>query len=119
MLLNPAHPIYFFKLRRQRNDDYLKQLWMGIREGRVFTDRQCNDVEEVRLVFMVLAMMDRKGMVGMRRRRISMFYEYTNKAGPRSINGKPCFLSVRCLNSLDVKRLWEIREKVESALQAI
>lgn len=44
-------------------------------------------------------------------------YEYLDKAGPRSINGYPCFFSVTFLNGPDsiklsklVKHLWEKRK---------
>ena len=52
---------------------------------------------------------------------IGLVYEYISEAGPTSINGKPCFFSLRLLNHEDTTKMFEyyttykeIREKADN-----
>lgn len=47
------------------------------------------------------------------------FYEYLSEAGPRSINGYPCFFSHRCLIGKDVKKVLKLSAKFSRAKQAM
>lgn len=42
---------------------------------------------------------------------IGIFYEYYDKAGPRSCNGYPMFMSFRILNRPDWERVWKAYER--------
>lgn len=44
---------------------------------------------------------------------IGMVYEYYDKAGPRSINGYPIFMSMHILSKEDTKRFIEMYQKYE------
>lgn len=37
--------------------------------------------------------------------KVGMLYEYMDKAGPRSVNGYPCFFSFRWLDKRDSRRV--------------
>jgi hypothetical protein len=61
--------------------------------------------------FMIMMFMDAKHHQSMREQHIAHVYEYIDKAGPRSINGYPSFLSAQFLNHDDsVKVLARIRQ---------
>lgn len=47
------------------------------------------------------------------------FYEYYDKAGPRSINGYPCFFSHHVLLGDDIKRVLKLANKFEAAKLAM
>ena len=47
------------------------------------------------------------------------YYEYYDKAGPRSVNGYPCFFSCSLLLGKDVKRVLKLSYKFHSAKQAM
>lgn len=86
-----------------KSDKELKQLAVDILAGKVFGTWNFQDVNEanslVSSVFMPLAFMseeDRKKLLSM---EVSHFYETMDKAGPRSINGYPMFMSMQTLTS--------------------
>jgi hypothetical protein len=52
-------------------------------------------------VFMVLIFMDEITIKQMQANDIDVFYEFYDQAGPRSINGYPCFFSCRSMTRAD------------------
>ena len=83
----------------------LKSLAIDIAEGKVFTDRHLTDQPDmIGSVFMVI------GLGGIDQEKvesgeIDMIYEYIDQAGPRSINGLPCFFSCKYLSKDNVNIL--------------
>lgn len=49
---------------------------------------------------------------------IGMIFEYMDKAGPRSINGMPMFVSFGLLSKSDTKKVWDKVKKLEEAEKA-
>jgi hypothetical protein len=73
----------------------LKRFVLDFCDGRVFSNVHCEKPKDVRMVFMVLALMspeqiDELGDVG-------LIYEHMSQAGPMAINGMPTFFSCRTL----------------------
>jgi hypothetical protein len=86
-----------------RTEKELKQLALDVVEGRVFTDRHCNSESDVRSVFMVLSLMDKKQIDEMLEKKPAMFYEYLDKANPISVNGMPTFFSLAFITEEEAK----------------
>ena len=89
----------------------LRRLALDIVEGRVFgtwclTEEQLNAAAAV--VFMTIALGAKVDTS-----KVRHLYEYLDKAGPRSINGRPCFFSHRELTHEDA----DILEPMLKALQ--
>lgn len=101
-----------------KSDAELEQLAQDVVAGRVFTDRHCPNLEDLRMVFLALALADKEQIQELRKLDIGMLYEYLDQAGPRSINGMPCFFSFQYLNSEDFAKFAikykEIRELLEA-----
>jgi hypothetical protein len=67
---------------------------------------------------MVLALSDKEQLKELQKLDIGMFYEYMDKAGPRSINGMPCFFSVQYLNRGDFEKFIIKYKEVKELLDA-
>lgn len=87
-----------------KTDDQLKQIAADLYDDKIFTDRQCND-REISMVFMPIAIGAFSGYSDDELRKIGMIYEYEDKAGPRAVNGKPCFMSLQLLSRDEFTRM--------------
>lgn len=73
--------------------------------GRVFTSAHVRDHGDLRMIFMplglfpVFANWEEDDL-----KKIGVIWEYTKEAGPRSINGYPCFFSLRIMHREDWDR---------------
>ena len=88
-----------------KKDEVLKEIALGILEGRIFCDRQIDNKDLVPQVFMILALMDENTAEQLKEQNICLIYEYMNKAGPVGVNGMPVFMSMRCLNREDTEQM--------------
>lgn len=86
-------------LASQKPEELEKLAW-DIVGGQVYTDRHCPD-NLIMSVFMPMMLVEDKSFVD----DVGLVYEYLDQAGPRSINGQPMFMSMRCLNKADTKIL--------------
>ncbi len=102
-----------------KTDEELKQIALDLFHGRIFSDRHCNTLEEIRSSFLILAFMDEKHAEEMKEKKVSFVYEYLSEAGPRSINGRPVFFSCRYLDEAESKKMFEYYEKMKTAVEAI
>ena len=97
---------------RQMSDEQLRQLCIDIYAGKVFTDRHCNSPQDIGMVFMVV------GLGGLNNDdEPEMIYEYLDKAGPRSVNGMPMFMSVNVMNRADFRAWLPMYIEYEKAQQ--
>lgn len=71
------------------------------------------------MVFMVLLFMDDIQKKQMKRDGTHFFYEYYDKAGPRSMNGMPIFMSCHILSGDDVKRIITKRNEIAALLDGV
>lgn len=79
--------------------EQLEQLAQDIAARRVFHSGMCERTEDVAMVFMPFGLMgDNLTLAEMIEQKVAIFYEYLDKAGPRSVNGMPMFFSMNMLN---------------------
>lgn len=102
--------------RPVRTDEELKQIAVDLLAGRIFTDRHFRSTEEwqslIRSVFMVLAFMETDALKDMGD-HCAMIFEYFDKAGPRSINGYPSFMSFQIILKTEIDRLFQYYEAMK------
>jgi|EndMetStandDraft_8_1072994.scaffolds.fasta_scaffold750238_2 hypothetical protein len=98
-----------------KTDEELKQVAQDLLDGRIFTDRHCKDLYELRSSFLVIALMEPEAMKKMEEDKINFIYEYYDKAAPRSVNGRPIFFSCHCLTEAESKRMFEFYEQMKPA----
>lgn len=76
------------------------------------------DPRMIGMVFLVLSLLDREHLKAMEAAGIASFYEYIDKAGPRSINGMPSFMSVQSLDLHDTRELFRRAAEIQELLDA-
>jgi hypothetical protein len=81
----------------------LEQLAWDIIGGRVFGTWSHPDAAS--LSFMILHLLDREQIEALKANEIVHMYEYLDKAGPRSVNGLPSFMSCLYLDKHDAGEL--------------
>jgi len=88
----------------KRTNEQLKQIALDIHKNLIFSTghMEAHELQHVGTVFMPLAL-------GATEKRspesIGMIFEYYSKAGPRSINGMPIFMSCQFVHKDDMKVL--------------
>ena len=112
--------IYWIYEMAEKN---LKQLAIDISENKVFGTFNIreDDIEiNMPMVFIPIALMNQKQKQKIIDEETVHIYEHMDKAGYRSVNGMPCFLSMNCINKEDwikvVKYIKEYEVKVKSFL---
>lgn len=96
---------------KRMTDEELRVLALNMIEGRVFTDWHIPSNQVVHMlpvIFLPLALMSREQHTDYIQDPPGMVYEDLSKAGSRSINGMPSFLSCRMVSRADVPRLREL-----------
>jgi hypothetical protein len=119
-----------------RTDKELKQIAIDIHAGRIWTDRHCQNPDDITRVFMplIFALADvekTEDKVEQLKRKVEksknrklleeagMIFEYIDKAGPMAINGMPMFLSFHILNKEETVKVCKYYEKVCKAIDKI
>lgn len=82
----------------------LKQLALDTADGKVFTDRHLskNQYDLLPNIFMPLLFLNEELKAKLEKECV-LVYEYLEKAGPRSINGYPMFMSFRYLTQEELE----------------
>jgi len=93
----------------------LLELARDFRAGHVFTDRHLRSLDDLTMVFMPLIFADQSLLDRLAQEPPGMFYEHLSQAGPRSVNGYPCFFSVKALSIDDTSALMAMIKTLESA----
>lgn len=100
-------------------EEEIKKLADDIYRGIIFTDRHIKNPDDIYRVFIPLVLLNEEQIEKFNADKHGMIYEYMDKAGPRSINGMPMFLSLRLLSQEDAKKVDEkyiqIKKAVENA----
>ena len=97
-----------------RTDKELKEIAKDVVENKIFTDWHIREFEfkaTAPMVFMPLMFLEKEQVEGMK--DAGMVYEYYDKAGPRSINGYPIFMSMRVLHKDQSELLKKYMDKYE------
>ncbi len=82
----------------------LKRFVLDYCDGRIFTSADLQDHGDARMVFMPLGLMDAEQLEALKEADPGVIYEHMDQAGPRSINGMPCFFSFKTLTRDEWKR---------------
>lgn len=77
----------------------LTQFVLNVCDGQIFTSLQVDEHTPIHFVFMVLALMTEPPPED-----TAIAWEYLSQAGPRSIDGYPCFFSCHFMNKEDWER---------------
>lgn len=98
------------KVRRLSREE-LAEFVMGVCDGNIYTSVGLGP-SEIRMVFMPIALGGLEGFTEEEIGEIGCIWEHLNQAGPRSINGRPGFFSMRLLHIEDAKlaQVWIKKE---------
>jgi hypothetical protein len=102
-----------------KTDEELKEIALGIHKGHIFTDRHVRSAQELSLVFMPLIFLKEEQIDKIKKEDIGMVYEYMDKAGPRSVNGMPCFMSMQMITEAEAKTVIGYVEKYREAEKTV
>lgn len=90
------------------SEEELKAFTLGLIDGRVFTSAHVGEADMLPMIFMPLGlgMFADHGDKELKAidEKLGVFWEWMDRAGPRSVNGYPCFFSVRMLCKSDWER---------------
>lgn len=102
-----------------KTDEEIKQLALDCISDKIFTSQMCRSEEDIPMVFMVLTFTSKEMINQMIELKLSLIYEYYSEAGPRSVNGYPCFLSMKWLNVDDNNRFINKVKEINDALKSL
>jgi hypothetical protein len=94
-----------------KTESELRQLAVDIVEGKVFTDKHDRGGLEYGDIWLPIRLGAFAEWSTEDLKRIGMLYEYVNKAGDRSVNGYPTFLSLNALDMEDNNKVWKFHEQ--------
>ena len=99
----------------------IKELATDTFKEKVFFSTMLQEGQEHLLtsVFMPVMFMDNKQIKDVEEKNIVAFYEYFEKATPRSINGYPMFMSMHMINKEDLTEVQELIKKLQDATNAV
>ncbi len=87
----------------------LKQIAVDLYDDKIFCDRQLTNQSSMPMVFLPIALGAFKNEEDVK--DIGLIYEYLSEAGPRGINGYPCFFSMRILTIEETKEMFKHYEE--------
>ena len=98
------------------NKQELKQLALDIMENKVFGSWMIHPNESESLIgsiFTPLIFLNQEQLEKLKNQKPAHFYEYMDKAGPRTINGYPIFMSFRSLTKEESIKLAKFLESLK------
>lgn len=101
-------------LKSKHTDQELKDIAKDIYRNNIFTDWHIENPEDIKLSFMILRFMEKEDFED-----VGLVYEYMSKAGPRSVNGLPTFMSCRLLNIKEVVVVREYYHAYKEAMETV
>lgn len=93
------------------SDEELRELVLGVCDGRIFTSGMLRDMKDLPVVFLVVALGLFSGWTKEEIEDVGEIYEYLSAAGERGVNGYPCFMSCHLVNKADWARASEAIKK--------
>jgi hypothetical protein len=84
-----------------KTEEEIKEIAKGIWAGQILT----TDHENSRDSFMLMSLLGPEHLQDYMDANITCIYEHMSKAGPRSVNGMPIFMSHHVLNSTDHEKV--------------
>jgi hypothetical protein len=104
--------------RKARTDEELKQIAQDAYAGKIFTCQQA-EPEMWKMIFMPLGLMSDEQLVEFANSDPGLFFEYLDKAGPRSVNSYPIFFSFQTLSQEEAKKVRELLKKIGEAMNNV
>lgn len=101
-----------------KTDDELKAIAKDLWTGKIFTDRQCQDLKDIPRVFMVIPFMKKEEAVKILN-NCGLIFEYLSSSTGIAINGNPTFFSFRYLNKDDTEKMFKYYDLVNQAMESI
>ncbi len=86
---------------QSKTREELKQFAMDVYDCKIFTHAQLRNQYDLRSVFMPIALGCLNDWTEEEIAEVGFIYEYMSEAGPRSVNGYPCFTSVKFMDKTD------------------
>jgi hypothetical protein len=108
----PREP-YVRKTAAER-EELAQEIWAG----RIFTSQHVRDPGDISMVFMVLAFLDNGFRDWALENNIAVLYEEMSKAGPRGVNGYPCFFSMKMLDKEDAQAVFDRVREIQAFMDA-
>ncbi len=105
----------------RKTDLEIANLALGIFQNRIFTSLQVapEDQSLIKTIFMPLAFLDAESAKRMHDENVSLIYANMSDAGPRSLNGYPCFMEANWLNREDAGRVLDRYKAICAAVQGV
>jgi hypothetical protein len=102
-------------------DKELKKIGIDLYKEKIFTSAQIrpDDKGLVMSIFIPLSLLTKEKRKLMNSIEPAVYFEYIEKAEPRSINGYPAFLSLHCLNADEWKKVLRVRNELLEAEKRI
>lgn len=94
-----------------KTEEELKQIAMDLVDGKIFSILQLKNPSDVDMVFMPIALGAFSELTKEQIEDIGLIYEYLDKAGPRAVNGNPCFMSFQYLSREPSMKVLELAKK--------
>lgn len=99
---NPVREAY---VHTEQTDEELRHLAMHLVHGNIFGSWDCPDTDILRMVFLTVGLYTTENLQELKDAGVHGFYEYMDKAGPRTINDYPMFLSVKFLSKNEMEKM--------------
>lgn len=92
---------------QDRSEKQLRKIALDIADGKVFGTWMLheNETNMIGHIFMPFILGGKEFADQLIANKIAHFFEYYEKAGPRSINGYPIFWSIRCVSETESEKL--------------
>lgn len=103
----------------RKTDDEIRSLALQLYRGEIFTSMQIDDPRMIGNVFMPIMFMDDLHKKMLMINGAYCFYANMEDAGPRAINGYPCFFSMMYLDREDAKRLIDKLAVIEEMMDNV
>lgn len=104
-----------------RTDEELKQLGSDLQSDKIFTTAHIRegDGSLIRSIFMALVFLNEEQTEKLKDDKVEILFEYYHKAGERSINGYPIFMSMQYMTHDEWVKVIEYHDKIKSAIEGI
>lgn len=108
---------------KKRTDEELRKIAWDAMNQKLFMSDQFRSPDEaermLRLVFIPLGFLEKKGIAEIKRRKVAHFYEYYERALPRSVNGLPQFISCYSLTDSEYAAVRKYEAKFRAEADAL
>lgn len=102
-----------------KTDEEIKTLAIDLQAGKIYTDRHVKNPSELGMVFMAIALGALSGWTEEDIKKLGLVYEYISEAGPRGVNGHPCFMSHRILSIEDAEKVFTKAREIDDLLKKL